>query len=65
MSSEKFDYFIQRTEKDIEEIKNSTDKLHEKVDKLLEFKWSIVGGAALLATFVSIAISLAGVLVLK
>lgn len=57
MSSEKFDYFIQRTERDIEEIKCSTDRLHVKVDKLLEFKWQIIGGATFVAALISIGVS--------
>lgn len=56
--SDKLDYFIARTEKDIEEIKHSHCKLHEKVDQILQFKWQILGGASVIAALVSLAISL-------
>lgn len=58
--NDKFDYFIERTEKDITELKDSQVKLHDKVDTLLQFKWQILGGAAFLATLFSIIISVFG-----
>lgn len=56
----KFNYFIERTEKDILEIKESNSKLHDKVDKILEFKWQIVGGATIAAAMISILVSFLG-----
>lgn len=62
---QKIDYFIARTEKDIDELKQSQDKLHEKVDTILEFKWQIIGGATAIAALVSLAISLASIIASK
>ena len=57
--NEKLDYFIQRTEQDINDLKCSHTKLHEKIDTILEFKWQIIGGAMVVAAMVSIGISFA------
>lgn len=57
MSQEKIDYFMLRTEKDIDELKDSHSRLHEKVDRLLEFKWQIIGGALAGGTIISAIVS--------
>ena len=47
MSSDLLEYIIQRLE-----------KIDGKVDKLLEFKWQIIGGSAVISVFVTLAIQL-------
>jgi hypothetical protein len=56
--NEKLDYFIVRTERDIEELKSSHSSLHGKVDKLLEFKWQIIGGSVVISAVVGVAIQI-------
>ena len=34
------------------------DKLEEKVDHLLRFKWQIIGGAGVIATIASVVVSI-------
>ena len=50
-SYDKMDYFITRADERF-------DKLELKVDKLLEFKWQIIGGSVVVSTLVSLALSL-------
>jgi hypothetical protein len=51
VSQDKLDYFIERTDKDISEIKDD-------VKSLLAFKWQIVSGAAIVSGIVTLAIQL-------
>lgn len=48
MNSDKLDYFIKRTEKDLDEIKH-------KLDQLWTFKFMILGGSAAVTFFVNAA----------
>lgn len=47
MNNDKFDYFIERTEKDLAEIKT-------KLDKLWGFKMMLLGGSAAVSVLVTI-----------
>lgn len=51
------DYFIQETN-------DKFDKLEQKVDQLLEFKWKIIGGSVGLSVFITLIFQV-GVLVFK
>jgi len=51
MDKNLMDYFVERTDERF-------DKLESKIDRLLEFKWQIIGGATALSAFVGIAIQL-------
>lgn len=42
----KFDYFIERTEKDLADI-------NKKLDKLMEFRWKILGGTMVVSAVIS------------
>jgi hypothetical protein len=53
MNQDKLDYFIDRTEKDIQEIK-------EDVKAILNFRAQIIGGAVVISSFFSIVITLIG-----
>lgn len=63
--NDKFDYFIERTEGDIKDLKDSHAKLHEKIDTLLAFKFQIIGGAVVLSAFVSLVITVIAAMVKK
>ena len=45
------EYFIERTDQRF-------DELERKVDKLLTFKWQIIGGSIVLSGFVSLTMTL-------
>ena len=62
--TEKFNYFMNRTEKDIDELKESHARLHEKVDTLLKFKWQIVGGGVFISFIITVLMQ-AAVIILK
>lgn len=49
----------------IEETNKRFDKLDEKVDQLLEFKWQIIGGALIGSIAVTAAFNLAAFFILK
>lgn len=51
MHDSKLDYFIARTEKDLDEIKG-------KLDKLWEFRAMIVGGSAVVSVVCSVVFNL-------
>ena len=52
MSKELIDYFISETN-------TKFDKLETKVDKLLQFKWQIVGGSVIASILLSVIINVA------
>ncbi len=41
-------HIIEGIKSDVSRIESKTDKVVEKVDQLLEFKWRIVGGSVVL-----------------
>ena len=42
----------------IRDVKDDVRILDEKVDKILQFKWQIIGGSLVVSAFFSIAISI-------
>lgn len=51
MDSKLTEYLIQRVE-----------KIDEKVDKLLQFKWQIIGGSVLMSVLITLALQVAAIL---
>lgn len=42
-TQDKFSYFIDRTERDFDELKSDMNVLHEKIDKLWNFRALLMG----------------------
>jgi tetrahydromethanopterin S-methyltransferase subunit G len=56
MSLEKIvEYIKEDSEKKFEEIAARLEKLDEKIDDILSFKWQIIGGSVVLSVIVTIA----------
>ena len=51
--NDKFDYFMERTKEDFEEVKILVREIKQDVDHIKAFKWQIVGGATAVGLFVS------------
>lgn len=51
MDNDLFKYFMDQTN-------SRFDNIEKKLDKLLEFKWQIIGGAGLLSIIITILINL-------
>lgn len=43
---------------DIKEVKNDVKSINEKVDKMLQFKWQIVGGSVVVSAVIGVLIQL-------
>jgi hypothetical protein len=54
MDNEKFEYFMEQTEKDLDHIKT-------RLDKLWDFRIMLLGGSILVSAVCSVALSLATV----
>lgn len=54
MDANKFQYFMDRTEKDLEHIRN-------KVDKLWDFRLFLIGGSFVISAICSALVSLASI----
>ncbi len=44
----------------IEQTNARFDRIEEKIDRLLEFKWQIIGGSVILSAIVGLVMSLIG-----
>jgi len=56
------DYIIQHTDRRFDEMHERLEKIDSKVEVLLQFKWQILGGAAVVAAIVGIAVQLVSAL---
>lgn len=57
-TNEKFEYFIQRTDKDIVLVGEKLDKMNEKIDKLVNFQGRVIGFATAVSFVVSVGLKL-------
>lgn len=60
--TEKFEYFIEETNKRLDktDLQNAArfDKIDKKLDELISFRLMLLGGAATIATIISLLITL-------
>jgi hypothetical protein len=56
---EKFEYFIERTEKDFRALHQKIDHVVGRVDKLWGFYFMVLGGAGVIAALVTFGVNLA------
>lgn len=52
-------HIIEGLKGDVSRIETKTDRVGEKVDQLLQFKWQIVGGSVVISILVTVAIQVA------
>jgi hypothetical protein len=58
MADAKIEYFIERTEKDFQDLKTEMAVIHEKIDNLWSFRSLLLGMAMAISSVVTISINL-------
>lgn len=56
-TNEKFEYFMERTEKDFESLEKKFERFDQKLDLLMSFRWMIIGMSLVLSTMASILVT--------